>query len=579
MATERFLEEFQPIGTAEWAAAIAQDLKGADYEKKLIWRSEEGMTVNPFYRAEDLKNLESYDVLSGELSHRLGSQRTDGCGIREAIDAADVEAANREAHAAVAAGAEEIAFCSARVTSTADLKLLTANLGDIPLHFGNADQHLIKLLDDWVRERHHGAVSTGCDALASVDFAAKIIAAPPDGFVPFTIHGEAFEESGATAVEEVGFALAAGVDFLAAMREREIDVDRAASALEISFAIGANYFFQIAKLRAFRTMWARAVEIFDRVSNGSRIQIAARNSRCNKTIYDPHVNILRATTEAMAAILGGADSLTVAPFDECYRQPDEASKRLARNTQTLLKHESSLGRVADAAGGSYYVEAITDFLAREGWKRFQEIEALGGYRKAQDTIAKTMASSLAAREKALASRKSVLVGTNQFVNRAERALERVNEKRVNETRRAATMYEDLRLRTERQAAAARKMPQILLAEIGDAKMRAARASFAATFFACAGFEIQIERFTKADEIASVYSDLIVLCSADAEYAGLAAELMPRLKALGRTTPVIVAGYPVNAEQLKAAGIADFVHLRSNVVEVLAKWQERLGIRD
>ncbi len=227
-----------------------------------------------------------------------------------------------------------------------------------------------------------------------------------------------FEEAGATAVEEIGFALAAGVDFLAAMQEREVEVDRAASALEFSFAMGANYFFQIAKLRAFRMMWARAVESFGGTLDGARARIAARTSRWNKTIYDPHVNILRATTEAMAAVLGGADSLMVAPFDECYKQPDEASRRLARNTQLLLKHEAWLGRVADAAGGSYYVEAITDFLAREGWKRFQEIEARGGYRKAQaeGAIERALASSLAAREKAVASRRSVLVGTNQFAN-------------------------------------------------------------------------------------------------------------------------------------------------------------------
>ena len=130
-------------------------------------------------------------------------------------------------------------------------------------------------------------------------------------------------------------------------------------------------------------VWARAVESFGGARLEARARIAARTSRWNKTLYDPHVNILRATTEAMAAVLGGADSVTVAPFDACYKRPDEASRRLARNTQLLLKHEAWLGRVADAAGGSYYVETITDFLAREGWKIMQEIEARGGYRKAQ----------------------------------------------------------------------------------------------------------------------------------------------------------------------------------------------------
>ena len=141
------------------------------------------------------------------------------------------------------------------------------------------------------------------------------------------------------------------------------------------------------------------------------------------------------------------------------------------------------------------------------------------------------------------------------------------------------MYEELRLRTERHVAAGGRTPQVLLAEIGDAKMRAARSNFAANFFACAGFEIATQRFKKAEEIAAVDADAIVLCSADGEYAALAAELMPKLKALGRKTPMIVAGNPENAEELRAAGIADLVHVRSQPVEFLTKWQKRLGIEE
>ncbi len=118
----------------------------------------------------------------------------------------------------------------------------------------------------------------------------------------------------------------------------------------------------------------------------------------------------------------------------------------------------------------------------------------------------------------------------------------------------------------------------MLAEIGDAKMRAARSNFAANFFACAGFEIATMRFKKAEEIAEAEGDLIVLCSSDAEYAALVAEYAAKLKKLGRETPVIVAGYPANAEALAAAGVADFIHVRSNAMEVLTKWQERLGVK-
>jgi len=579
---EHLLEEFPPVSTAEWEAAIAQDLKGADYEKRLIWRSEEGLAVKPYYRAEDLKDLACMDAAPGEFPYRRGARTTGDWRIREEIDAGDAETANREACAAVAAGAEEIAFSAVLVEGGADLGVLLANLDEIPVHFELGKEELVRLLTERLcAERRAERISTGCDALRSVDIVADVIGKTPDGFVPFTIHGDLFEEAGATAAEEVGFTLAAGVDFLGAMQDRGLDAGRAAAALEFSFAMGSNYFFQIAKLRAFRMVWARVVESFGGTRSVRRAQIAARTSMWNKTLYDPHVNILRATTEAMAAVVGGADSVTVAPFDACYKRPDEASRRLARNTQLLLKHEAWMGRATDAAGGSYYVETITDFLAREGWKIMQGIEARGGYRKAQEegAIAAGLERSISARGKAVASRRRVFVGTNQFADPTEQALSRIETGRYCKTKRGTQRYEELRLRTEQHAAAGGPTPRVLLAEIGEVKLRAARSIFAANFFACAGFETATRRFRKAAEIASAEGDVIVLCSSDQEYAAIVAELMPKMKATNRKTQVIVAGNPEDAALLAAAGVAEFVHTRSNPLEVLTKWQERLGIKN
>ena len=577
---EHLLEEFLPVSTEEWEAAIARDLKGADYEKRLIWRSDEGLAVKPYYRADDLHDLAFMDVAPGTFPYRRGTRTTGDWRIREKIDAVDAATENREACAAVAGGAEEIAFTGFLVEGRADLDVLLATLDEIPIHFEDADEALVKLLVEKLRAGSRVArTSTGCDALAYVDFAAEAIHGIPDGFIPFTIHGDVFEEAGATAAEEVGFTLAAGVDFLDEMKEHEVDAGRAAAALEFSFAMGSNYFFQIAKLRAFRIVWARAVESFGGARAKARAHIAARTSQWNKTLYDPHVNILRATTETMAAVLGGADSVIVAPFDACYKLPDEASRRLARNTQLLLRHEACMGRATDAAGGSYYVEAVTDFLASEGWKIMQGIEARGGFRKAKEdgAIAAALDRSLAAREKAVALRRRIFVGTNQFANPAERALDRCEAGLICETKRGTQPYEELRLRTERSIAAGGLKPTVLLAEVGDVKLRAARSNFATNFFACAGFETVTRRFRKPTEIATAEGDLIVLCSADKEYAAIAAELIPKLRAMGRETPVIVAGNPEDAAALVEAGVADFVHARSDPVEVLTKWQERLGM--
>jgi len=579
MNNERLLEDFPPVSTVEWEAAIARDLKGADYQRRLIWRTEDGLAVKPYYRASDLKELAAMDSAPGEFPFRRGSRPGGDWVIREEIAAADAAEANRAACAAVAAGAEGIAFTSLSIKRATKLETALTHLDDVPVHFETADEELIRLLKERSKLRSSGAqLSTGCDALSNTKFAAGVIQAASDRFVPFTIHA-AFEEKGARCVEEIGFALAAGIDFLAALAERGADLNYAARALEFNFSIGGNYFFQIAKLRAFRMLWARAGECFGVPPENARARITARTSRWNKTIYDPHVNILRATTEAMAAIIGGADAISVAPFDECFKAPDDASRRLARNTQLLLKHEVLLGQVADPGGGAYSIEALTDDLAREAWTAMQEIERRGGFRKmrAEGGIAQALESSLTAREAAVEKRRRVFIGTNQFADPAEQALDRVDMGWMNGRRRGTKAYEDLRLRTEWHAAETSRIPRILLAEIGDPKMRSARANFAMNFFACAGFAIADKRFTSAAKIASTEADLIVLCSADEEYAGITARLMPKLKGLGRKTPVIVAGNPANAPELEAAGIAGFVHQRSNPVEVLSKWQERWGI--
>ncbi len=582
---DHLFEEFAPVSNAEWDAAIAQELKGADYAKRLIRQSEEGFEVKPYYRADDLSDLAFLDALPGAFPYRRGSSTSGDWRIREEIDEKDVESANRAARAAVAAGSEEITFSGALAERADELEALLRNLDEIPVHFERADEGLLRLLSERVGTgrlgtgRRGARISTGYDALAGIDIAAEVIGDSRGGFVPFAVHGETFEEGGATAVEEVGFTLAAGIDFLASAAEHGVDVERAAAALEFSFAIGSTFFFQIAKLRAFRMVWARAIECFGGSRIGAVARIAARTSRWNKTVYDPHVNILRATTEAMSAVLGGADSVTVAPFDTCYKRPDEASRRLARNTQLIIKHEACMGRVADAGGGSYYLETLTDLLANGSWKLMQRIEARGGYRKAQaeGTIALALECSMATREKAIAARRRVLVGTNHFANPADRALHRIDRVRMREIKRGAHQYEELRLRTECNTAVRGSTPRVLLAEFGDVKTRMARSGFAANFFACAGFETVIRRFRRATGIAITDSDLIVLCSADPESAAIVTELMPKLKALGRSVPVIVAGNPEYAEGLVAARVADFVHARSNQMEVLTKWQARMGI--
>ncbi len=214
-------------------------------------------------------------------------------------------------------------------------------------------------------------------------------------------------------------------------------------------------------------VWAKAVESFAGTRAAGAAPIHARTANWNKTIYDPHINVLRATTEVFSAILGGADCISCAPFDECYRQPDENSRRLARNTQIMLKQEALLSRVADPLGGAYIVEVLTNSIASKAWKLFQELETAGGYQKARaaGVIDSVLDRRTSSREQAVAGRRRVLTGTNRFADASEKSFSRIDDVRTDSVSRAAQAFEALRLHTEQFVQHAGGQPRILLAEI------------------------------------------------------------------------------------------------------------------
>jgi len=582
MATESFLSEFPRASTEQWESIIRETVKGADYVSKLMWYPEEGLAVKPYYRAEDLSGLQFLDAAPGDPPYVRGSRPTADWRIREDVEIADPKEANRTACNVIAAGAEEIAFHHTKLESPPDVTLLLANLNETPIHFEGLTRASVELLIEWLGKRpHEASVSINLDPLADLDHSAEMLRNAPDGLRPFVIHADKFQEHAAGAIEEVGFALSEAVDFFAEMHARGLDVDRIAASLSFSFAMGPEFFLQIAKLRAFRMVWSRATESFGGSQAAGVSPIHACTARWDKTIYDPCVNILRATTEVISAILGGADSISCAPFDECYKQPDENSRRLARNTQILLKKEALLSRVADPLGGAYMVEVLTNSIASQGWKLFQELEAAGGYRKALDAgiIASVLVRRIGSREHAIDCRRRVLTGTNRFADPFEEALWRVEVSHIDSAPRAARAFEALRLRTEQFTHRTGNQLRILLAEIGDAKMRSARAQFAADFLACAGFAPGKQQFEHAEQIAGCDADLIVLCSSDAEYLTIAGDLLSILRDRGSHAKVVIAGNPDTAEQLRNLGVADFIHLRSNAVEVLAGLQQLIGIKD
>lgn len=582
MATERFLSEFPTISTEQWEHLIRENTTGPEYASKLIWHPEEGLAVKPYYRADDLAGLQFLDAAPGTFPFVRGTRSTGDWRIREEIDLDAAANANSAACAAVVGGAEEIAFRHTKLQNTADLAELLGNLHEIPIVFAGSEPWLVRLVMEWISQRPHGSsISADLDPLVDLELSAELIRNGPQGFQPFVIDAGQFQERAASSIEEVGFALSAGVDFVAEMQARGLSLDRITRCMSFSFAMGPEFFIQIAKLRAFRLVWAKAIESFGGAEETAMTSIHGCTAHWNTTLYDPQVNILRATTEALSAVLGGADSISISPFDECFRHPDESSRRLARNTQIIFKQEAFLSRVSDPVGGSYLIEALTNSIAARAWKLFQELEIAGGYRKAVDTglIASVFEKRLKSRKEAVAFRVRALTGTNRFADASEHATQPVDLSQTASAARTAESFESLRLHTQQYTSNTGRRPRIVLAEIGNAKMRSARSEFAADFLACAGLNAEKSLFESAERIADFDADLIVLCSSDAEYLSIAVELMQILKVRGGAARIIIAGNPGNAEQLRDIGVVEFIHLRSDAIVVLGRIQQLIGIKD
>nr|WP_256434391.1 methylmalonyl-CoA mutase family protein [Brevibacillus sp. HB1.3] len=250
------------------------------------------------------------------------------------------------------------------------------------------------------------------------------------------VQSNPYQDGGGNAVTELAFSLATGVDYLQAMLERGLSIEDSAARMQFSYSIGSDVFMEIAKLRAARMLWSNIVAAYGGSTEAQKMTIHARTSAWTKTIYDPYVNMLRSTTEAFSAVIGGADSLHVSAFDEAIRPANEFSRRIARNTQIILQEEAHLAKVIDPAGGSWYVEWLTDALAKKAWELFQQVEAQGGMLSAleagfpQDLIAQSADQKAAS----IDTRKKRLVGTNMYANTAEQPLQAESHLSMHEER-------------------------------------------------------------------------------------------------------------------------------------------------
>ena len=608
---EKLFDQFPAVTTEEWRAKVDADLKGVPFEKKLVWRTNEGFNVQPMYRAEDIEDLKTTDTLPGEFPFVRGTRDNNNWLTRQEILESDPAKANEVALDVLTKGVNSLGFKVAEPTlATVETLLKGIDIAAVEINFTCCPGKALALAEALVEyikknnaaESFRGSIDYnplrpafrhGKNIPAdAIETAAKLIAAVKD--VPalrvLAVDSVMLNSAGAYIFQELGYALAWGAEWMTKLTDAGLSADEVAKRIKFNMGVSSNYFMELAKFRAARMLWAQIVEQYKpECKCACKMVCHASTSLFNQSIYDAHVNLLRSQTEAMSAALAGVDSITVVPFDTPYKTPDAFSERIARNQQFLLKEESHLDKVVDPAGGSYYVETLTVSIAKEAWKLFVEVEEKGGFFALVDNgdVQAAVNESNKKRHADMARRKEILLGTNQFPNFNEMALEKIEKtegcgcgcaeggdaaKALN-TSRQASDFETLRLATEK----ASNRPKVFMLTIGNLAMRLARAQFSSNFFGCAGYEIidnigfnTVEEGVKA--AMDKGADIVVLCSSDDEYAAFAPEANTLID--GRAE-FVVAGAPACMEELQTKGITNFIHVRSNVLETLQAFNAKL----
>ncbi len=623
---EKLFSEFQAPTTQEWLDKIEVDLKGADFQKRLVWRTNEGFNVQPFYRREDLKDLKAVDSLPGEFPFVRGNKKDNNLWfVRQDINVEDAKAASAKALDILNKGVDSLGF---KIKGKDISKEFIATLLDgilpqyVELNFKTCQRHCVELAEilvNYFKEKNYpleelkGSINfdpigkimcKGKDTTAVLEQAKPLIEALKElpGYKCINVNSVQLNNAGAYIYQELGYALAWGAEYLNVLTEAGVDATEAAKRIKFNMGVSENYFMEIAKFRAARLLWAQIVKQYEpKCDCACQMHVCAITSAYNQTLFDSYVNLLRSQTETMSAAIANVDSIVVTPFDKPYETPTDFAERIARNQQLLLKEEAHFDKLVDVAGGSYTIEHLTDAIAKEGWKLFLAVEEAGGFlaEALKGNITNAVNASNDKRHAAAATRREFILGTNQFPNFTETSegkaplsspegdtnvSECCNEApsgavggalpRLN-TQRLASEFETLRLATEK----AKKQPIAFMLTIGNLAMRQARAQFSCNFLAAAGYKVMDNLGFKTveegvDAALEAKADIVVICSSDDEYAEYA---IPAFKYLNGRAMYIVAGAPACSEDLKAAGIENFIHVKSNQLETLKEYNAKLGL--
>ncbi|MFB6618344.1 methylmalonyl-CoA mutase family protein [Streptomyces sp. NPDC056367] len=582
-----------------------KEASGEAAEEALSTKLEDGLTTRPLYTARDgapdtdaagLPGFAPF-VRGGRAEGNAASgwdvrQRhlgTDPVRVNEAV-LADLENGVTSLWLAVGQGGVPVEGL-ARALDGVYLDLAPVSL-DAGAEYADAGRALLALYAERGIAADAVHASLGADPLAheartgeALDLAEAVELAKAVADYPhvraLTVDALPYHEAGGSAAEELGLSLATGVAYLRALTEAGLGVEAALGQIEFRYAATADQFLTICKLRAARRLWARIAEASGAPAAGAQRQHVV-TSPVMMTRRDPWVNMLRTTVACMAAGVGGADSVTVLPFDHELGLPDAFARRIARNTSTILLEESHLARVIDPAGGSYYAEQLTDELAHAAWEFFRTLEKAGGQAAAlrSGLVADRLAATWAERSKKLAKRREPITGVSEFPLLSEKPVVRepapaAPSGGLPRVRRDEA-YEALRARSDAHLAATGARPRIFLAALGPAAAHTARATFAANLFQAGGIEpvhdpVTVDLSTVAAAYAASGASAVCVCSSDALYEEQAEAVAEALKAAGAPL-VFLAGRPG-----AYPSVDEYVFAGCDAVAVLSSTLDRMGV--
>ncbi|MFD0834274.1 methylmalonyl-CoA mutase family protein [Mariniflexile aquimaris] len=586
--------EFSPVSKQEWIEKVTVDLKGADFDKTLVWKNLSDISIQPFYNTEDnitqLKN-------TGENSQSLVNYRL--------IDACCNESGNKLALKAIEEGMNGLIFKICDNCKAADL-LQGLNLNEITVSFilGNNAVEFAKDFFSYASKNGvktenlkgyfntsliSNYVTTGTVEAAAFDAVAELVklADTYPNYKAITISGTEYLDSGANQVQEIAYTLNSLVYVIDELTKRGIEVPSIFNNLNFNLAIGLEYFVEIGKFRAFNNLLCEVANKYG-VADFSNT-VTAKTSIWSKSVTDAETNILRCTTEAMSAILGNVDGILIDAYDKEFKDSSDFSSRIAGNITTILKEESYFGEVSNPVDGSYYIEEVSTKIAEKALELFKSIESNGGFAVAfeNETIQQQIAEIRLQKLKLISQRRLPLVGVNKYPNLMETVKAEVLSNgddaastKVLKPRRASLEIEAIRKTTEELVAKTGVRPIVELASFGNLTMRKARAAFAYDFIGVSGFNVQQEKsfasaLEAAESSAKSNSNVVVICSSDQDYDENAVAFVKAFRALNTDKVLLLAGAPANMNELTEAGLDGCVNLRSDVIASISSIQQKV----